>query len=143
VLINAYLAECILLLSYSERVLLQLLPVNALFYLRAMTGLPSANSLARLLLIHIYPLLKRVLVSIYTIQYAYNVPIDSELVMDFRVRLSLIGYSDRYADLLLALPTHHSADSICLPIPIAIAYDYRHGLLLNETCFGATILGYF
>jgi hypothetical protein len=63
--------------------------------------------------------------------------------MDFRVRLSLIGRSDRYADPLLALPTHYSADSIRLLIPIAIARDRRRGLLLNETCFGATILGYF
>jgi hypothetical protein len=143
VLINAHLAECILLSSYSERVLLQLPPVNALFYLRAITGLPGANGLAHLLLIHIHPLLERVLVGIYAIQCAYDVPIDGELAMDFRVRLSLIGRSDRYADLLLALPTHHSADPVRLLIPIAIARDRRRGLLLNETCFGATILGHF
>jgi hypothetical protein len=63
--------------------------------------------------------------------------------MDFRVYLSLIGRSNRYADPLLALPAHHSADSIRLLIPIAIARDRRRGLLLNETCFGATILGHF
>jgi hypothetical protein len=107
------------------------------------TGLPGANGLTRLLLVYIHPLLERVLVSIYAIQYAYDVPIDGELAMDFRVRLSPIGRSDRYADPLLALPTHHSADSIRLPIPIAIARDCRRGLLLNETCFGATILRYF
>jgi hypothetical protein len=66
--INAHLAEYILLSSHSERVLLQLPPVNALFYLRAVTGLPGANGLARLLLVYIHPLLNRVLVGIYTIQ---------------------------------------------------------------------------
>jgi hypothetical protein len=135
--------ECILLSSYSERVLLQLPPINALFYLRAITGLLSANSLACLLLVHIYPLLERVLVSVYAIQRAYDVPIDSELAMDFWVRLSLIGRSDRHSDPLLALPTHYSADPIRLLIPIVIARSRRCGLLLNETCFSATILRYF
>jgi hypothetical protein len=67
VLIHAHLVECILLSSRSERVLLQLPPINALFYLRAITGLLSVNGLTRLLLVHIRPLLKRVLVSVYTI----------------------------------------------------------------------------
>jgi hypothetical protein len=83
VLIHAYLAECILLSSCGERVLLQLPPVNALFYLWAVTGLLGANSLARLLLVYIHPLLERVLVSVYAIQRAYDVPINSELAMDF------------------------------------------------------------
>jgi hypothetical protein len=81
--IYAHLAECILLSSCSERVLLQLPPVNALFYLQAMTGLLSANGLARLLLVYIHPLLERVLVGVYTIQRAYDVPIDGELAIDF------------------------------------------------------------
>jgi hypothetical protein len=143
VLIHAYLAECILLSSRSERVLLQLPPVNTLFYLWAVTGLLSANGLARLLLVHIHPLLKRVLVGVYTIQYAYDVPINSELAMDFWVRLSPIGRSDRHSDPLLALPAYHSADPVRLLIPIAITRSRRRRLLLNETYFGATILRHF
>jgi hypothetical protein len=106
------------------------------------TGLLSANGLARLLLVHIHPLLERVLVGVYAIQRAYDVPIDGELAIDLRVRLSLIGRSDGHSDPLHALPTHHSADPVRLPKPITIARDRLRGLLLDEMCFCASVLGH-
>ena len=47
-----------------------------------MTRLPSANGLARLFLIHVHALLERILVVVYALQYAYDVLIDCELVVD-------------------------------------------------------------
>jgi hypothetical protein len=103
VLIYAHLAERILLSSRGERVLLQLPPVNALFHLWAVTGLLGANGLACLLLVHIHPLLERVLIGVYAIQRAYDVPIDSELAMDFRVT-----YACRQSDVPMGTPIRFS-----------------------------------
>ena len=140
--IHAHLAECILLSPHRERVLLQLPPINAFFHLRAVTGLLGANVLARLFLVRVHALLERILVVVYALQCACDVLIDCELAVDLRVRLSPIGRPDGHSDPLLALSTHHATDSVRLPKPIAIARDDRRGLLSDETCFRALILGH-
>lgn len=140
--IHAHLAERILLPSHRERVLLQLPPVNALFHLRAVAGLLGAHGLARLLLVHLDPLLERVIVVVYALQRAYDILVNGELAVDFGVRLSPIGRSDGHADSLLTLPAHHSADPVRFPKSIAIARDDRRGLPSDETCFRALIFGH-
>jgi hypothetical protein len=65
VLIYAHLAERILLLPRRERILLQLSPVNALFYLWTIAGLLGLDGLVCLLLVYFYALLEWVLVSVY------------------------------------------------------------------------------
>jgi hypothetical protein len=105
-------------------------------------GLLGSDGLACLLLVHFHALLEWVLVGVYAFQRAYDVLIDGELAVDRRVRLSLIGWSDRHSDPLFTLSTHGSTDPIRFLIAVAIAGGCRYGMLSDQTCFGALILGY-
>jgi hypothetical protein len=107
-----------------------------------MAGLLSSDGITCLLLVHFYALLEWVLVGVYAFQRTYNVLIDSELAVDRRVRLSLIGWSDGYSDPLLTLSTHGSTDPIRFLIAVVIAGGCRYRMLSDETCFGTLILGY-
>ena len=85
---------------------------------------------------------RRVLLAIYTVQRAYDVPVDGECAVDSRVRLPPIRRPYLHPDPLLTLPPYDSPDPVRLLIPVAIAYHPRRGLLLEITCFRALVFWY-